>query len=278
MVAMHALLHDVEELLRHVADEEILSRFGKLDRHEIHTKHHAGDVVTTADLEAEYRLTEGLTKLIPSSTVIGEEECFRKPETLDHLKDSGPVWTVDPLDGTGNFAKGKPCFAMICALMEGGQTQMGWIFDPVAGVCATAQRGHGVFVGGQRRMMENPGGPHAMTGSLGDSLRKRLQPRIDAEEEGLPRHLVRYHCCGREYLDLLVGKLHFALYGGRLMPWDHAAGGLMVEEACGYGRICKDKSPYAPAVHGSGEHLLVSTDENSFDILKQMLFNDKANP
>lgn len=271
---MDALVHNVEDLMRRVAEQEIMTRFGKLERHEIHAKERPGDVVTTADLEAENRLIEGLTKLVPSSTVIGEEEAFRNPQILDRLNGDQPVWTVDPLDGTNNFAKAKPCFAMICALIEGGETQMGWILDPVAGVCATSRRGEGTYVAGQRVTINQPDGVDSMTGSLGDGIRKRMTARKDNGEAGLPRHMVRYHCCGREYLDVLVGKINFALYGGRLMPWDHAAGTLMVHEARGYARICEDQSPYDPAIHGNGEQLMLAPNKKSFEALQQMLFKD----
>jgi len=271
--AMDSLVHDVEELLRRVAEQEVLSRFGQLQRHEIKSKHRLDDMVTIADLESERCLAEGLAQMLPSSTVIGEEDCFRNPNILDRLEGDVPVWVIDPLDGTNNFAKGIPCFAMICALVEGGETQMGWIYDPVAGVCATTRRGEGVYLGGQKMKIEAPDKLDQMTGSLGDGMRKRLQKRKDVGETNLPLHLLRYHCCGREYLDMLVGKIHFALYGGHLMPWDHAAGTLMLEEAGGYARIREDKSLYAPATHGHGEQLLLTPNEQTFDALHQVLFN-----
>ena len=269
---MDALVHNVEELLRQVAEQEILSRFGQLQSEDIQTKAHARDVVTTADLEAENRLHEGLSKLLPGSAVIGEEDCFRNPEILNRMTGDQPVWVVDPLDGTNNFAQGKPCFAMICALVEGGETQMGWIYDPIAGVCATTRRGEGVYLAGRKLTIELPETLEQMTGSLGDGMRKRVQARKEDGEAGLPQHLVRYHCCGREYLDLLLGKIHFALYGGQLMPWDHAAGTLMIEEASGYGRIREDKSIYDPSRIGTGKHLLLAPNEHTFDTLHKVLF------
>ncbi|MBL4613936.1 MAG: inositol monophosphatase family protein [Magnetovibrio sp.] len=269
---MDNLVDDVEALMRHVAQLEIMSRFQKLERHDIQSKQRPGDLVTTADLEAENRLTEGLMKLLPSSTVIGEEEAFRNPQILERLNGEQLVWTVDPLDGTNNFAKGKPCFAMICALIKNGQTQMGWILDPISGVCATAKLGEGVYVAGQRVTIKQPDGVPSMTGSLGDGLRKRINARKDNGEAEMPHQLVRYHCCGREYVDLLIGKINFALYGGRLMPWDHAAGTLMVNEAGGYGRIVEDQSTYDPAKHGNGEQLMLAPNKASFERLQQMLF------
>jgi len=273
---MNDLINKVEALMREVAEEELLSRFGKLQRHEIVDKYRPGDVVTTADLEAEVRLSEGLLKLHPASTVIGEEDAYRNPEILDRLKGDVPVWTIDPLDGTGNFAKGKPCFAMICALIEGGVTQIGWILDPVAGVCIQAQRGQGVFLNQQRLNMRQPETLESMTGSVGDGLRKRLQTRQDRGEAGLPRQFLRYHCCGREYLDLLLGKIDFALYGGRLMPWDHAAGALMIAEAGGYVGMCDGDEPYAPQLYDDGNRLMLAPNRRAFDDLQSVLFSEKG--
>ncbi|MCW8915571.1 MAG: inositol monophosphatase [Magnetovibrio sp.] len=269
---MNGLIRDVEELMRAVAKDEILSRFGQLHRHDIHAKDRPGDVVTVADLEAEVRLIEGLSNLLPDSTQVGEEECYRDPSVLKRLKGSKPVWTVDPLDGTNNFAKGKPCFAMICALVIDGKTEMGWILDPIADVCATAQRGKGVRIVDRKLTMDAPKAIKDMTGSLGDMMRPKIQKRMKKGEPALPRHLIRHHCCGREYLDLLVGKLHFVHYGGKLMPWDHAAGVLMMEEVGAFARIRKGKEAYDPAVHGQGAELFIAPSEVAYDDLQQSLF------
>lgn len=257
----------VEELLRHVAEQEVMSRFKRLGEGDVRHKGKHGDLVTLADLEAENRIREGLKKLLPDSAVIGEEGCYKNPEILDELNGAGPVWVVDPVDGTRNFAHGKPCFAVMCALIEGGETQMGWILDPISGACATAQKGRGAFVSGQKMAMKSPDGPEHLRGSVGERIQSRLKARRDKGESGLPGHYVRYHCVGREYMDLALGKIHFALYGGKMMPWDHAAGTLLVAEAGGFARTIGGKSPYSPVVHGHGERLLIAPDEAAFDAL-----------
>jgi len=270
---MDALLAPVEDLMRTVAQDEIMSRFGLLKRHEINSKSHARDLVTTADLESEHRLAQGLSALLDDSTVVGEEDCFRNREILDRLTKPQPVWVVDPLDGTHNFSQGKPCFAVICALVVGGETQMGWILDPVSGVCATVLRGGGVRINGQRRVIDAPPQINQMTGSVGDGQRKRLQMTPPTKDFHRPQHLVRYHCCGREYIDMMVGKIHFVLYGGNLMPWDHCAGTLMVAEAGGYARMRDDKSPYDPTDKSTGRQLLLAPNEQTFETLDKILFS-----
>lgn len=268
---MDSLLPAVETLLRQVAEQEIMSRFGQLSEGDVRHKGKQGDLVTVADLEAENRIRAGLLRLLPDSTVVGEEGCFNTPELLEKLKDTGPVWVVDPVDGTRNFARSKPIFAVMVALIENGQTLMGWILDPISGTCATVEKGRGAFVSGQKMTMRNPssqaGGLESLMGSVGERVQNKIVARQTSGVTGLPRHYVRYHCVGREYMDLALGKIHFALYGGKMMPWDHAAGALLVTEAGGFARTIGDKNPYSSIHHGHGERLLIAPDEATFDAL-----------
>ncbi len=266
---MDSLVHDVEELLRHVAEQEILSRFNKLQPEDIHRKSERGDLVTTADLEAENRISDGLLKLVPDSVVVGEEGAFKSPEVLDKMGGDQAVWVVDPVDGTGNFAKGKACFAVMCALVEGGETQMGWILDPIAGACITTRKGQGTYLEGQRLTINAAAlGVASMTGSVGEGIQRRLAKK---PAKIRPERLLRYRCVGREYMDLVLGKLHFALYGGKMMPWDHAAGNLMVTESGGFARTIEGKQAYSPVHYGHGERLLIAPDAASFDALVPIL-------
>lgn len=271
MAAMDSLIPAVEELLRNVAEQEVMSRFGRLSEGDVRHKGKHGDLVTAADLEAENRIREGLLRLMPDSAVIGEEGCFKTPEILDKLNGDGPVWVVDPVDGTRNFARGKPCFAVMVALIEDGETRLGWILDPISATCATVERGKGAFVSGQKmsltHLADGSGVLSNLMGSVGDGLKAKLTARQETGEAGLPKHLMRYHCAGREYMDVALGKIHFALYGGKMMPWDHAAGTLLVTEAGGYARTIGDKKPYSPRHYGHGERLLIAPDEATFDAL-----------
>jgi len=266
---MDSLLPTVEDLLARVADQEILSRFNKLTELDIHYKDGRRDIVTTADLEAENRIREGLLKIMPDSVVIGEEDAFKNPDILNKLNGSTPVWLVDPVDGTRNFSNGKACFAVICALVVDGVTQMGWILDPVAGACIYSQKGHGTYLGEQKLNLNfEPDDLQSLTGSLGECIQERFKK---STADDVPERLVRYHCVGREYMDLALGKIHFALYGGKMMPWDHAAGVLMVQEAGGYARTINGERDYSPRRQGSEERLLIAPNASTFKSLLQLI-------
>ena len=73
-----------------------------------------GDFVTEIDMRAEQRLRIELAAALPAAGFLGEES---PPTGLDHEW----VWVVDPIDGTSNFARGLPHFAVAVALLWRGQ-------------------------------------------------------------------------------------------------------------------------------------------------------------
>lgn len=237
------------DLLRAAAREHILPYFGVLKPHQINFKDGNPDnKVTVADTETETYLAPRLQSLIPGSFVVGEEGCAADPAAEAHLSDSGKtVWVIDPVDGTGNFARGSKMFCVMVALAAGGQTRMGWIYDVCNDSMAFAEKGKGAFLDGERLTLARTGPRESLSGFTGY---KRL------ESSGNPR-LTAYslRCAGHEYLRLARGQEAFSVYGA-IKPWDHLAGTLLVEEAGGIARKW-DGSPYAPA---DGEGGLITAD------------------
>ena len=79
-------------------------------------------------------------------------------------------------------------------------------------------------------------------------------------------------CAAHEYLRLLDGTAHFALYH-QLMPWDHAAGALMHAEAGGW-HAKLDGGRYRPTELAGG--LLLAPDEESWHALHALLFDEEG--
>src|SRR5262249_55482870 len=99
---------------------------------------------------AEEALAKALTALMPGSVVVGEEEVAVDPGVLDRLRSDAPVWIIDPIDGTHNFAVGSPWFTTLVALAQGGELLGSWTFAPVPARRAPARRGQGSYVDGER--------------------------------------------------------------------------------------------------------------------------------
>ncbi len=255
----------VAALIRETASIEILPLFRQLKDHQIDDKE-SGEIVTAADIKAEKRLISALLKLSPESTTVGEEEVSENPEILDRLAGDQPVWVIDPLDGTRNFAHGKECFAVILAYCLGGLTIAGWIYDPVSDCMYFAADGKGAWANDRRLTIPPSPKVDKMTGSVSKRHFDRLDKRRPSPE--IPGDMIRYRCVGREYTDLALGELHFAEYG-MLKPWDHAAGILIHTEAGGYSAFTEDQTPYRPRPT-TRQHFLVAASQTEWQTLKEL--------
>jgi fructose-1,6-bisphosphatase/inositol monophosphatase family enzyme len=142
------LTQAVAAVMRDAADRAIMLRYQKLTASEIKDKA-ADDLVTIADTEAEVILAEGLARLLPEATIVGEEAVAADPTLMAKLGDD-LCWIIDPVDGTNNFAAGKPPFGILIALAEAGETIAGWIWDPLRQRLCHAHRGQGAYVGEDR--------------------------------------------------------------------------------------------------------------------------------
>lgn len=246
----------VAAIIRDTAESVILPRFHHLSAGDIREKG-PGDYVTIADTEAEARLTRRLTDLLPGSLVVGEEAVAADCLVLDRLSEHAPVWIIDPVDGTANFAHGRKKFAVIVALAVEGRTVMGWIHDPLNDRTAMGEAGGGAFIGGIRLQVRDDVPLAEMQGNCRKS--SALSHYI--------KNIHRNGSAAHDYLDLLEGRSQFAHYL-RMKPWDHAAGVLMHLEAGGHAALC-DGSPYAPTLRDG--HLLMAPSVASWDLLRGML-------
>ena len=262
----------VSGIIREVAEREVLPRFQRLAAHEI-TEKSAGDIVTIADERAEQALEEALLELLPGAGVVGEEEASRAPETMAALSEDRPVWVIDPVDGTQNFADGKKCFAMIVALVQSGTTIAGWIHEPIKNATVWAKIGEGAYEGGRRLQLDEAIQINAFRGSLSRKYRERVEDmhRRPGMFDEVPKSIVRYRCVGAEYADLARGELHFARYGGRLKPWDHAAGVLIHSESGGFNAIVESELAYQPGPTLNQHTLLLAPERGSWSQLCDLL-------
>ncbi|MFF5443930.1 inositol monophosphatase family protein [Streptomyces sp. NPDC012888] len=226
-------LGDVEEAVRKAAAVEIMPRFRQLARHDIDEKSGPHDLVTVADRRAEEHLTAALTALLPGSVVVGEEAVHADPTVYEALRREAPVWVVDPVDGTRQFVNGDPAFCTLVALALRGEVLASWTFAPALEELATAVRGQGAYLNGERLAAGSP--------RPGDELRVAMaHPLYTSEHDKavlarLEVPGVAPRPCGSaglEYLKVARGDVD-ALAFTWPSAWDHAAGLLLVAEAGG---------------------------------------------
>ncbi len=262
------MIDQVVKVLREVSEELVLPRFRNLADGDI-TEKSPGDLVTIVDRETEAALGLRLADLLHGSLVVGEEAVAADHRVLERIGDPGPVWLIDPIDGTGNFAAGKEPFAVMVALLRGGVPALSVVYQPMTGLVAAAELGSGAYVDGVRVDLDHGtlttdqliGTVHSRY--LPEALREQVTGRLDRIAERLPSR----HCAGHDYPELLLGHHHFVLYW-RSLPWDHAPGSLLVREA---GGVVKhfDGSEYDPTQPHPG--LLVCRDEGVFALARDAL-------
>src|SRR5690349_17857225 len=122
------MIERVVSLLREVASELVLPRFGRLAAGEVSEKS-PGDMVTIADKQAELVLQQRLTGMLPGSLAVGEEAVAADPSVLERVSSDRPVWLIDPIDGTGNFAAGREPFAMMVTLLHAGHLRLSVMYE-----------------------------------------------------------------------------------------------------------------------------------------------------
>ncbi|MEU1691788.1 inositol monophosphatase [Streptomyces hirsutus] len=87
----------------------------------------SGEEVTAADVEVESRVTRVLTSRTPRIPVVGEES------STPGAPLPARCWVLDPIDGTMNFARGAPMYAVSLAYVQDGVPLVGVVEAPALG-------------------------------------------------------------------------------------------------------------------------------------------------
>lgn len=222
-----AMLKAVIAAVKLVAAEEIMPRYMKV------TLHHKddGSLCTDADLAAQEALTRKLQAIL-NVPVIGEE-MTEQQQLASWAQGEQGVWCIDPIDGTTNFVRGLPYFAVSIALIREGRSCLGVVYDPVAKETFAAERGRGAFLNGSKLTGRNA------AKELGDALAnvdmKRLSAKLATQLVVAPPYCSQRNF-GASTLDwcyTAAGRYDLYLHGGQKL-WDYAAGSLILQEAGGY--------------------------------------------
>jgi len=192
-----------------------------------------GDVnpVTRTDTASEELIRARLRSAFPDHRILAEEgggDAWQEP--------GPPIWLVDPLDGTNNFAHGFPHVGISIALLADGELAVGVVYDPLREETFAASAGGGatlngepIHVSGVRRLADaflatgfpydRRTAPDNNTARLDHFVRRSMGVR----RAGVACLDMAYVACGR----------FSGFWEPRLKPWDVSAGILLVREAGG---------------------------------------------
>lgn len=215
--------------------------FGRVTRVDYKGRH---DVVTDADRAAEAAIIATIREAYPDHGVLGEEG--------GRLGGGPYTWFIDPLDGTFNYARAIPWFAVSIALEHEGRTIAGVVVHSILKEAYVADRGGGTWAASLRDLpspalrWEDP--------SLWRPVRVRPTERLGEAmlSTGFPNSVWETLLNLDHFKNLVLRAAKVRAFGSAALclaaialgqldgywelgpnAWDFAAGALLVEEAGG---------------------------------------------
>jgi myo-inositol-1(or 4)-monophosphatase len=193
-----------------------------------------GDWCSALDREIEEWMRQRIAERYPQHLFWGEESHSGTP-TAAQLQGQR-VWVVDPIDGSMNYLRGYPQYAISIALLEGTAPVAACIVDPVRQEAFTAARGLGAACNGQPLRV-------APTAQLAQCVAATVFPKPRAsfmddylqELSAVMKNVSGVRRAGSMALELAylaAGRID-AFWERGMGAWDAAAGLLLIEEAGG---------------------------------------------
>ncbi|RMD87088.1 MAG: inositol monophosphatase [Candidatus Dadabacteria bacterium] len=202
------------------------------------------DLVTTCDLESEKMIVEAISKRYPNHAILTEETAC----DLEELDFNAPLWIIDPLDGTVNYAHGIPYYAISVGFMVEGSVIVGVVHIPTTGVTYTAIKGRGAFKKGERIYVSDTETLAKAVIATGFPYKRDEETieEVSNSVKSMLREVGGIRRFGAAALDLcwVAEGVIDGFYEAYLNPWDIAAGGLIVREAGG--KVCTLKPSPKP--------------------------------
>lgn len=230
----------LSDLIRRTGQEELLPRFRRIG----HEYKADGSVLTEADLAVDQRLQRQLNEAYPEIGFLSEEMPQAEQEALLQETDR-PLWCLDPLDGTSNFAAGIPYFGISLALILRSEVELGIVYDPIRDECFAARRGQGTSLNGQP--VRAPASGVTLNKAIALVDFKRLTPALRQRLMEQPPYSSQrnFGSCALEWGWMAVGRGHVYLHGGQKL-WDFAAGSLILTEAGGHCQTLDEEAVFLP--------------------------------
>jgi len=224
---MGAMLKAVVAAVKLVAAEEIMPRYMKV----AHQRKSDGSLCTEADMAAQLALAKKLQAIL-NVPVLGEEMPTEEQHAIWQAGNDG-LWCIDPIDGTSNFVRGLPYFAVSVALLREGKSVLGVVYDPVADEAFAAELGKGTFLNSERLIVRETA--ESLDLALANVDMKRLSTKLVAQLATHPPYSSQrnFGASALDWCYTATGRYDVYLHGGQKL-WDYAAGTLILWEAGGH--------------------------------------------
>jgi myo-inositol-1(or 4)-monophosphatase len=188
------------------------------------------DFVSDVDTAAEAVIRDVIRRDVPEARVIAEEGS----PTVALVE--APTFVVDPLDGTTNFLHGYPAYAVSIAVLERREPVAAVVVNVVTGDVYTATVGGGAWRNEERLRVSGTIEPERALVGTGFPFKNLDELELYQRQfAAITRRTAGIRRAGSAALDLcdVAGGRFDGFWELVLMPWDFAAGALLVREAGG---------------------------------------------
>jgi len=190
----------------------------------------ARNLVTNADIACEKAIIETIHAAFPGHAILAEESAANvSPAQFT----SGPVWVIDPIDGTTNYAHEHYQVGVSVAFAVDSTVLVAAVEAPFLGECFTAIKGRGAFLNGKQIKVRSISSAEEALVATGFPYRRVNLKNICGRVERVLARCRDLRRIGAASLDISwvgCGRLD-AFYEEGLSPWDVAAAGLIAREA-----------------------------------------------
>lgn len=191
------------------------------------------DYVSEVDRNAEKIIRSHILKEFPSHTILGEEYGSGGGSDTDYK------WIVDPLDGTTNFLRSIPHYAVSIGIAYNNELTIGVVYDPAKDDLFYAQKGKGAFLNKTKILVSQKPSIQGALLATGVPFNGKNLEEISSFTSTM-EGLLAFHTSGIRRLGAAALDLAYIACGrydgfweANLQPWDIAAGALLVTEAGG---------------------------------------------
>jgi myo-inositol-1(or 4)-monophosphatase len=190
------------------------------------------DYVSEIDRNSEIAVTKTVHGVFPDHQIVGEEYGIVG-------SNADVQWVVDPLDGTTNFLRGIPHYAVSIGVLVKQQLEHAVVYDPVKNEMFCASKGQGASLNGVPIRVSSL--PSVTSGLFatgvpynGDNLAK-VDQFTNTMVDLLQQNTSGIRRLGSAALDLayVAAGRYDGYWEANLKIWDIAGGALLVTEAGG---------------------------------------------
>jgi len=100
------------------------------------------DIVTSVDFAVNDFITGKIHEAFPEDSIYSEE-------STGVVTDTPNLWTIDPIDGSSNFSRNIPHFAICVAYLQNGVPEAGAVYNPITNELFSFKKGGGAFLNGK---------------------------------------------------------------------------------------------------------------------------------